>query len=217
MEESNLKYLKKAQDRAPESLEKLRKDVEAIVANVAENGDEALKSYNEAFDGCKRRALRVSGAEIEAAYAGLDEREIADIRAAAANIGRFAREQRRTVADLPLPTFKPSPGVRLGHRVIPARSCCCYVPGGNYPLYSSALMLAIPAKVAGVPRVAACSPAMRGTDRINPRTRDAWEHNGEVILADSIDEAIANDRAPEHLEVQTRAAEIRLESEDLGA
>ena len=72
MEESNLKYLKKAQDRAPESLEKLRKDVEAIVANVAENGDEALKSYNEAFDGCKRRALRVSGAEIEAAYAGLD-------------------------------------------------------------------------------------------------------------------------------------------------
>ena len=78
----------------------------------------------------------------------------------------------------PLADFSPMPGIYLGHRIIPVDSCCCYVPGGNYPLYSTALMLITPAKVAGVKRVTACSPVMKGTDKINPRTLVAMDLAG---------------------------------------
>ena len=57
-------------------------------------------------------------------------------------------------------------------------SCCCYVPGGGYPLYSTALMLGIPAKVAGVRRVTACSPVIKGTDSIHPKTLVAMDVAG---------------------------------------
>ena len=68
--------------------------------------------------------------------------------------------------------------------MIPVQSCCCYVPGGSYPLYSTALMLAIPAKVAGVRRVVACSPVMKGTDSIHPKTLAA-------LAAAGVDEVYA--------------------------
>ena len=57
-------------------------------------------------------------------------------------------------------------------------SCLCYVPGGSYPLYSTALMLGIPAKVAGVSRVVACSPVVKGTDKIHPKTLVAMDVAG---------------------------------------
>ena len=78
----------------------------------------------------------------------------------------------------PLDNFSPEPGVFLGHRIIPVESCCCYVPGGNYPLYSTALMLATPAKAAGVKRITACSPVVRGTGHINARTLVAMDLAG---------------------------------------
>jgi histidinol dehydrogenase len=74
--------------------------------------------------------------------------------------------------------FPPSEGIMLGHKVIPVDSCCCYVPGGGYPLYSTALMLGIPAKVAGVKRVTACSPVIKGTDMIHPKTLVAMDVAG---------------------------------------
>lgn len=70
------------------------------------------------------------------------------------------------------------PGVVLGHRLIPVASCGCYVPAGRYPLPSSALMSAIPAKVAGVKRIAACSPASRGQEGIHPAVLVAMDIAG---------------------------------------
>ena len=97
-------------------------------------------------------------------------------KAAHHNIDAFANAQRQTVK--PLDNFSPEPGVFLGHRIIPVESCCCYVPGGNYPLYSTALMLATPAKAAGVKRITACSPVVRGTGHINARTLVAMDLAG---------------------------------------
>ena len=57
-------------------------------------------------------------------------------------------------------------------------SCLAYVPGGGYPLFSTALMLIIPAKVAGVKRVVACSPTMKSTPKINPKTLVAMDIAG---------------------------------------
>jgi histidinol dehydrogenase len=150
--------------------------VSEILEDVRVNGDRALLDYNRKFDGCERERLRVSSEEIARARAAVPSDEIGDIRSSAENIRAFAVAQRETIKELP--SFSPCPGVTLGHRVIPVRECCCYVPGGGYPLYSTALMLAIPAKAAGVSRVVACSPVVKGTNDIHPKTLLAMELAG---------------------------------------
>ncbi|MDR3320993.1 MAG: histidinol dehydrogenase [Synergistaceae bacterium] len=150
--------------------------VAEIVEDIRENGDRALLDYNRTFDGCCRDSLRVSAQEIARAREAVPPREMDDLRRASENIRAFAVAQREAIKDIP--SFCPLPGVTLGHRAIPVRDCCCYVPGGGYPLYSTALMLAIPAKVAGVPRVAACSPVMKGTNDIHPKTLAAMDMAG---------------------------------------
>ena len=171
-----IKELKPSKKRTEEDRSRLMTTVGDIIADVRMNGDAALMEYNRRFDGCERTALRISEQEIRDAYDKVSAQEIEDIKKAAANIENFAKAQRATVGALE--DFSPSPGIVLGHRVIPVRSCCCYVPGGGYPLYSTALMLGSPAKVAGVERVTACSPVIKGTDCIHPKTLVAMDVAG---------------------------------------
>lgn len=171
-----MKELKPSKKRTEEDRSRLREAVGAIIDNVVKNGDRALIEYNSRFDRCDREILRISADEIRQAYEKISEDEVEDIRKAAANIEAFARAQKDTVGALK--DFSPAPGITLGHRVIPVDSCCCYVPGGGYPLYSTALMLGIPAKVAGVKRVTACSPVIKGTDCIHPKTLVAMDVAG---------------------------------------
>lgn len=171
-----IKILKPSKIRTEEDRSLLRQTVSGIIDNVIKNGDEALKEYNKNFDRCEREALRISPEEIQEAYAKVSPEDLEDIKAAAANIRAFAEAQRATAADLK--DFSPSEGIILGHKVIPIDSCCCYVPGGGYPLYSTALMLGIPAKVAGVKRVTACSPVIKGTKDIHPKTLVAMDVAG---------------------------------------
>ena len=106
----------------------------------------------------------------------MSKQEIDDLKEAKENIQRFAAVQRRTMTEIE--DFSPRPGIYLGHRIIPVSSCCCYVPGGGYPLYSTALMLITPAKVAGVRRIVACSPTVRGTSKIHYKTLVAMDLAG---------------------------------------
>lgn len=171
-----MKIIKKAKERTAEDNRALRNAVTSIIDDVCANGDKALAQYNEKFDQCVRESLRVSREEIEEAYAQMEPQDLEDLKAAKANIESFARAQRGTMSELE--NFSPQPGICLGHRIIPVSSCCCYVPGGGYPLYSSALMLIIPAKVAGVGRIAACSPTVKGTSRIHYKTLVAMDLAG---------------------------------------
>ena len=171
-----MKILKASKERTKEDRSALRKTVGDIIENVIENGDAALLEYNHRFDGCDRASLRISKEEIEAAYKEVPEEDIEDIKKAAANIKAFAQAQRKTMVELK--DFSPAKGIMLGHRIIPVDSCCCYVPGGGYPLYSTALMLGIPAKAAGVKRVTACSPVIKGTEHIHPKTLVAMDIAG---------------------------------------
>ena len=171
-----MKVLKEARVRTEEDKKKLTQTVGDMIDDVKKRKDEALKEYSQRFDGSKRTSFLVTKEEIREAYDQLTEQEIQDLKKAAEHIRAFARVQRETIK--PLENFSPAPGIFLGHRIIPVKSCCCYVPGGNYPLYSTALMLVIPAKAAGVERVAACSPVMKGTDRINPKTLAAMDIAG---------------------------------------
>lgn len=171
-----MRVLKASKQRTEEDRSKLREAVSQMIQEVRERGDEALIEYNRKFDQCERAMLRVSEEEIKEAYKQVSKQEIADIESAAANIEAFAKAQRETVGELK--DVSPAEGIYLGHRVIPVESCCCYVPGGGYPLYSTALMLGIPAKVAGVKRITACSPVVKGTDRIHPKTLVAMDVSG---------------------------------------
>lgn len=171
-----LRELKPSKVRTEADRTALRETVGGIIDNVIHNGDNALIEYNSRFDNCERKTLRISREEIEKAYRQVSSEDLEDIRKAAANIRSFAEAQKGTLGELR--DFSPSEGIMLGHRVIPVDSCCCYVPGGGYPLYSTALMLGIPAKTAGVRRVTACSPVIKGTDTIHPKTLVAMDIAG---------------------------------------
>ena len=171
-----MKILKESKKRTSADTRALRDTVSDIIDQVCTRGDEALKEYNLKFDQCSRDSLRVSPEEIRDAYSQLDSQELDDMKTALGNIQAFAQAQRETLSELE--DFSPMPGIHLGHRILPVRSCCCYVPGGSYPLYSTALMLAAPAKTAGVPRVTACSPVVKSTGRIHPKTLAAMDLAG---------------------------------------
>lgn len=185
-----MQTLKSSKTRTAADRDRLRETVRDMIETVVSRGDDALREYNSRFDGCERTSLQISREEIDAAYSQVSEEEINNMKIAASNIREFAKAQRRTVSELE--DFSPMPGIMLGHRVIPVDSCCCYVPGGRYPLYSTALMLGIPAKVAGVRRVAACSPVMKGTDHIHPKTLVAMDIAGiDEIYATGGAQAVA--------------------------
>lgn len=171
-----MKTLKESQKRTAADNKALRDTVADMIEHVCADGDVALQEYNSKFDGCNRKNLRVSREEIEAAYDKLDAQEIEDLKTALSHITAFAQAQKDSMSEVK--NFSPAPGIFLGHRIIPVQSCCCYVPGGGYPLYSTALMLIGPAKVAGVKRIAACSPVMKGTDQIHPKTLVAMDLAG---------------------------------------
>jgi histidinol dehydrogenase len=130
--------------------------VNEIILDVAENGDEALLQYTKKFDGASisLQDIRVSQEEIEAAYRAVDEKLLDSLMQAAENIIDFHNEQK----EKDLWFTEISPGVIVGQKVVPLDSVGAYVPGGRAAYPSSALMNVIPAKVAGVPRVVVCTP-----------------------------------------------------------
>lgn len=171
-----MEVLKASRKREETRREELREAVGKIIENIVERGDEALVEYSMKFDGCERRKIKVAAKEIEEAYGLVPESDIEDMKKAAGNIRAFAEAQKETIGELR--GFSPDGGICLGHRAIPVDSCCCYVPGGGYPLYSTAMVLGIPAKTAGVKRVAACSPAVKGSGHIHPKTLVAMDIAG---------------------------------------
>jgi sulfopropanediol 3-dehydrogenase len=137
----------------------VRQTVEAILDDVIARGDAAVRELSAKFDKWEPKNFRLSPAEIQALIDSLPAQVIEDIKFAQAQIRRFAEVQRAALRDVEVETL---PGVRLGHRNIPVASVGCYVPGGRYPMVASAHMSVLTAKVAGVKRVAACTPPLNG-------------------------------------------------------
>ncbi|MDO4869723.1 MAG: histidinol dehydrogenase [Bacillota bacterium] len=171
-----MKIIKKAKERTAEDNRQLRQTVSDIIDDVCARGDDALRDYSRNFDGFVREGFRITRDEIDAAYAKMDPADIEDLQAARANIEAFAKAQLASMSEVT--DFSPQPGIYLGHKIIPVSSCCCYVPGGRYPLFSTALMLITPAKVAGVKRVVATAPVVHGTGDINYKTLVAMDLAG---------------------------------------
>ncbi|MDB5996464.1 MAG: histidinol dehydrogenase [Pseudomonas sp.] len=156
-----IRYLKKSKpvEAQAEIASQVRDTVEQIIANVAKNGDAAVREYSKKFDKWAPASFRLSDEEIAACVASLSEQEIGDIKFAQAQVRRFAEVQKASLHDVEVETL---PGVILGHRNIPVNSVGCYIPGGKYPLLASAHMSVLTAKVAGVKRVVAAAPPFDG-------------------------------------------------------
>ena len=137
----------------------VRQTVETILDDIMRRGDTAVRELSVKFDQWEPTNFRLSAAEVQALIDSLPEQVIDDIKFAQAQIRRFAEVQRAALRDVEVETL---PGVRLGHRNIPVASVGCYVPGGRYPMVASAHMSVLTAKVAGVKRVAACTPPLNG-------------------------------------------------------
>ena len=157
----SITYLKRGKpdvERAEDDA-KTRQVVEATLADVAANGDAAVRALSEKFDGYSPTTFRLTEAEIADLIAQLTPRELADIKFAQEQVRNFAQAQRDSMLDIEVETL---PGVILGHKNIPVQSVGCYVPGGKYPLVASAHMSVVTAKVAGVPRIITATPPFQG-------------------------------------------------------
>ena len=163
-----MQRLKVSKTRSYEENLAVQESVSAIIRDVRKRGDVAVREYSEKFDQNTRAEYRISDAEIEAAMGRVTEERLNDLKTAIGNIRAFAQAQRKTLTEVH--DFSPMPGIYLSDRVIPVDSCLCYVPGGRFPLYSSAMMLIVPAKIAGVKRVVACSPIRKETGTIDDTT-----------------------------------------------
>jgi sulfopropanediol 3-dehydrogenase len=133
--------------------------VRTIIADVRERGDDAVREYSARFDGWTPERFRLEPEEIDRLVASLPRQVVDDIAFVQEQVRSFALVQRESLRDVEVETL---PGVVLGHRHVPVAASGAYVPGGRYPLTASAHMTIVTAKAAGVPRVVACTPPIRG-------------------------------------------------------
>lgn len=152
-------YLKKAVERPEEDVSQVQQAVKEIITRIKNEGEAALRYYSEKFDNWSPKRFRISDDEIQAVTSRLPQSEIDDIDFCQAQIRNFAGEQMKRIVDFEVETI---PGVHLGQKIIPIGSSGSYIPGGRYPMLASAHMTIITPKVAGVGRVVACSPPVKG-------------------------------------------------------
>lgn len=141
-------------DRRAAPWERILPQARRIVESVRRGDDPALLRFRAKFDNISPQSpLRIPDVELQLAWKSTPAPLQQALKTAARNIRAFAARQRPRSFDL-----TPAPGVTTGQRVVPIQSTGCYIPSGRYPLPSTLLMAAIPARVAGVARIVAVSP-----------------------------------------------------------
>jgi histidinol dehydrogenase len=140
----------------------LNKSVQEIIDTVENKGDEALKFYSKKFDKVNLNSLEVSIQEIDNALESISDELISAISLAAYNIEKFHKSQEEQEK-----IVETTKGVKCWRKSKAIEKVGLYIPGGTAPLFSSILMLAIPAKVAGCKEIILCTPPnLKG--EINP-------------------------------------------------
>ena len=131
----------------------LEKKVRKILENVKEKGDKAVKKYSKEFDGIKLKKLQVSDKEIKEADKLVADELKQAIRTAKSNIEKFHSTQLHDGG-----IVETMPGVKCWRKNIPIEKVGLYIPGGTAPLFSTILMLGVPAKIAGCKEIVLCTP-----------------------------------------------------------
>lgn len=153
-----MKVIKDGGHRLFEDDPETARTVSAMLLELERGGMDAVRRYSRQFDGWDPPSFELDDRQIAAIRAALPDALVRDTEYCQGNVRRFAAEQLATLRPLEV---EIRPGVVLGHRHIPIAGVGCYVPGGRYPMFGSAQMSIIPAKVAGVGTVAACTPPVK--------------------------------------------------------
>lgn len=144
---------KKLMTRAVAETKELHDTVAGVLEAVKNGGDKALREFGERFDGVKIDDFRVNADEIDEADELVDIKLKNAIAVAAKNIATFHKAQRMN--EISIDTV---PGVNCRQKAVAIGKVGLYIPGGNSPLFSTVLMLAIPARLAGCRKIVLCTP-----------------------------------------------------------
>lgn len=156
--------IKSAVPVADADVRQLQETVKTILAKVKADGDKAVRYYEKEFDNFDPPSFRITEEQAAEAAEELPTDVIEELDFAIEQVTAFAMAQKESMVEF---EKEIRPGMRMGQRIIPVDSCGCYVPAGRYPCLTSAVMSVIPAKVAGVKRIVACSPP-GSSGSINP-------------------------------------------------
>lgn len=143
---------------------KIRGKVSDILADILSRGDAAVRDYVEQFQGVRLDSFAVTESEFDEAEKSLDTSLKEAIKAAGENIAKFHASQKLAVKKV-----ETVPGVVCWQKSVPIEKVGLYVPGGTAPLFSTVLMLAIPARIAGCSKIVICSPC-NSEGKVNPAT-----------------------------------------------
>ena len=153
---------KKIVERPHLDVSQLNAIVKSVLDDIRANGDNAVMAYEEKFDHVKLSSLAVSEAEIDEAMTLVSEDLLSSLRTAHHNIKAFHEAQRYEGIRV-----ETAPGVTCWQKSVPIDKVGLYIPGGTAPLFSTVLMLATPAKIAGCKEIVLCTPPNR-EGKVNP-------------------------------------------------
>ena len=153
---------KKIVERPHLDVSQLNAIVKSVLDDIRANGDKAVMAYEEKFDHVKLSSLAVSEAEIDEAMTLVSEELLSSLRTAHHNIKAFHEAQRYEGIRV-----ETAPGVTCWQKSVPIQKVGLYIPGGTAPLFSTVLMLATPAKIAGCQEIVLCTPPNR-EGKVNP-------------------------------------------------
>ncbi len=136
--------------------------VQAVLDDVKKNGDEAVKHYEEKFDHAQLATLAVSQQEMDEAESSITPQLRDALYLAHDNIARFHESQHFSGVKT-----ETCPGVTCWQKSVPIQKVGLYIPGGTAPLFSTVLMLAVPAKIAGCGEIVLCTPP-DAQGKVNP-------------------------------------------------
>ena len=143
-------------ERPHRDASELRETVKTVLDRIQEDGDAAVKVFEQKFDKVQLESLAVSEAEMQEAE-GLVSPDLADaLKLAHSNIEKFHASQKFNSAKVEV-----APGVVCWQKSVPIEKVGLYIPGGTAPLFSTVLMLATPAKIAGCKEIVLCTPPNR--------------------------------------------------------
>lgn len=137
----------------------VRRTVEGVIADIRERGDAAVREYSEKFDNYSPESFLLTQEEILEIVARQPQQLVDDILFVQKQVRLVAERQLESLGEFEIETL---PGVFIGQKNVPVQAAGAYVPGGKYPLLASAHMTIVTAKTAGVARVAACTPVIKG-------------------------------------------------------
>ena len=140
-------------ERPTKTVDDIEATVKEIFAAVQSKGDEAINQYTAQFDGITLNTIQVSDAEIQTAIAQVDDELKGAIQLAKSNIEKFHQAQKTNRISV-----ETASGVQCWQEKRPIQKIGLYIPGGTAPLFSTVLMLAVPAAIAGCKEVVLCSP-----------------------------------------------------------